>query len=62
VKEFSIVEEQPGLEDNDAFDVQWLECVFPPCDLKKVKSSIDNIKHRWRKEFIKKADNPFSQV
>jgi hypothetical protein len=62
VKEFSIVEEQPGLEDSDAFEVQWLECVFPRCDVDEIKSSIDNIKHKWRKEIIKKADNPFSQV
>ncbi len=62
IKEFSIVEEQPGLEDSDAFDVQWLECIFPPGDPRDIKSSIDNIKHKWRKEIIKKADNPFSEV
>ena len=62
IKEFSIVEEQPGLEDSDVIDVQWLECVFLPCDPRKIKSSIDNIQHKWRKEILKKADHPFSEV
>ncbi len=62
VKEFSIVEEQPGLEESDAFEVLWLECIFPPSDLREIKSSIDDIKHKWRKETIKKADHPFSEV
>ena len=64
IKEFCIVEEQPGLEDSDVINVQWLECIFPPCDsdLKKIKSSIDNIDHKWRYEILKKADSPFSAV
>ena len=63
IKEFSIVEEQPGLEDSDAFEVQWLECIFPHCgNLKNIKFSIDSIQHKWRKDIVKKADNPFSQV
>jgi len=62
VKEFSIVEEQPGLEDADPMSVQWLECILPPQELGKIKNSVDNIGHKWRKEVIKKADNPFSEV
>ena len=61
-KKFSIVEEQPGLEDSDVIDVQWLECFVPPCDPKEIKSSIDNIQQRRTKEILKKADHPFSQV
>ncbi len=62
VKEFSIVEEQPGLEDSYPFEVQWLECTIPQSQLDKIKSSIDSITHKWRKETIKKAENPFSEV
>jgi hypothetical protein len=62
VKEFSIVEDQPGLEESKGFDVHWMECILPSCDPKTIKSSIDNIAHRWKKEVIKKAENPFAQV
>ena len=62
VKEFSIVEEQPGLEDADPMQVQWLECIFPSGGIHRIKDCIDNIKHRWKKDTIKKADNPFSEV
>ncbi len=56
------MEEQPGLEDADPMSVQWLECILPPQELGKIKNSVDNIGHKWRKEVIKKADNPFSEV
>ena len=62
-KVFSIVEEQPGLEDDEFLEVLWLECNFPPCtNLKNIKSSIDNIKHKWQKEIFKKAEHPFEHV
>jgi hypothetical protein len=62
VKAFSIVEEKPDLEDHPAFDVQWLECRLPMCELTNIEWSIYNVAHEWKKESIRKADSPFAQV
>jgi hypothetical protein len=62
VKAFSIVEQKPDLEDHPAFDVQWLECRLPMCELTNIEWSIDNVSHEWKKESIRKAGSPFAQV
>jgi hypothetical protein len=41
---------------------QWLECNLPPHKLSQIKVLIANIGHKWTKEVIKKAENPFAQV
>jgi len=62
-KKFDIVEEVPSWEDSESLNVRKLECEIPPVeDLKDIKAGIDAMKHKWHRETIKKADNPFSQA
>ena len=61
-RQFSIVKEKPNLALEDKIKVEWIECTFPTNGLNKIKDCISNSRYNWKKEVIKMAKSPFSQV